>query len=336
MGWLQHTPLTATGGVLVKGCIDRASLLPADRPNLEIMDNRTEVRDFLMSRRAKVSPADAGLPGGSNRRVTGLRRAEVAVLAGVSVEYYSRIERGDIAGASGSVLDAIGRALRLNETEMGHLLDLARAADGVPVSRRARRRPGKPLAARPAVQWMLEAVTDGVAVIRNSRSDLIAVNALGRAFYAPMIGTADPAGRPANFARFQFLDPASRDFYPDWDLFAEMCVAVMRVEVGRDPHDRAMQDLVGELSTRSELFRRLWGAHDVRTHGTGVKRFNHPVVGPLELTYQELALTDEPGLIVLVYTAEPGSPSAEKLRLLASWTAQAAAAEMSTRPGSAG
>jgi transcriptional regulator with XRE-family HTH domain len=280
------------------------------------MDNRAEVRDFLMSRRAKLDPQDAGLPVGGNRRVAGLRRAEVAVLAGMSVEYYSRIERGDIAGASSSVLDAIARALKLDDTEQAHLLDLARAADGVPVSRRGRRRPDKPAASRPALQWMLDAITDGVAFVRNARQDLLAVNALGRAFHAPMIGDG---GRPVNLARFQFLDPASRDFYPDWERFAEMCVAVMRAEAGRDPHDRAMQDLVGELSTRSEVFRRLWGAHDVRTHGAGTKRFQHPLVGELTLAYQELAITDEPGLVMLVYAAEPGSPSAERLSLLASW-----------------
>jgi transcriptional regulator with XRE-family HTH domain len=281
------------------------------------MDDRAEVRDFLMSRRAKLTPEEAGLPGGVNRRVAGLRRAEVAVLAGVSVEYYSRIERGHIAGASSSVLDAISRALKLDETERAHLFDLARAADGVPLSRRPRRRPEKQAPSRPALQWTLEAVTEGVAFIRDSRLDLVAINALGRAFYAPMIGDG---GRTANFARFQFLDPASRDFYPDWELFAEMCVAIMRAEAGRDPHDRTMQDLVGELSTCSDVFRRLWGAHDVRTHGAGTKRFHHPVVGELVLAYEELAVTADPGLAMVIYTAEPGSPSAEGLNLLASWS----------------
>jgi hypothetical protein len=169
------------------------------------MDNRAEVRKFLMSRRAKVSPVDAGLPAVRNRRVPGLRRSEVAVLAGVSVEYYSKL-----------------------------------------------------------------------------------------------------------------LDPVSKDFYPDWERFAEMCVAIMRVDAGRDPHDRGLQDLVGELSTRSETFRRLWGAHDVRTHGAGTKRFHHPQVGELVLAYEELAVTAEPGTVLMVYTAEPGSPSAERLRLLGS------------------
>ncbi|PSL37351.1 transcriptional regulator with XRE-family HTH domain [Labedella gwakjiensis] len=282
------------------------------------MDNRAEVREFLMSRRAKTTPEAAGLPAGPNRRVPGLRRSEVAMLAGVSVEYYSRLERGTIAGASSSVLDAIARALQLDDAETAHLYDLARAADGTPASGRPRRRASSPPTARPSLQWALEAITDGVAFVRNSRQDLLATNALGRAFYSPVIGEG---GRTPNLARFQFLDPASRDFYPDWELFAEMCVGMMRAEAGRDPHDKALQDLVGELSTQSDTFRRIWGAHDVRRHGAGTKRFRHPLVGDLTLAYEELAITAEPGLVMLVYTAEPGSPSAERLRLLASWAA---------------
>lgn len=280
------------------------------------MDNRSEVREFLMSRRAKLSPEQAGLPAGPNRRVSGLRRTEVAVLAGVSVEYYSKLERGAIAGASASVLDAISTALQLDDTERAHLFDLARAADGIPVSGRRRRRTTRQAPARPSLQWTLEAITGGIAFVRNQYQDLLATNALGRAFYSPLIGDG---GRTPNLARFQFLDPASRDFYPDWELFAEMCVAIMRAEAGRNPHDRAMQDLVGELSTQSETFRTLWGAHDVRTHGAGTKRFIHPLVGELTLAYEELWLTAEPGLVMMVYTAEPGSPSSERLGLLASW-----------------
>ncbi|GEK23038.1 helix-turn-helix transcriptional regulator [Cellulomonas xylanilytica] len=285
------------------------------------MDNRADVREFLMSRRAKVSPDAAGVIGGANRRVPGLRRSEVAVLAGVSVEYYAKLERGAIGGASASVLDSVARALQLDDTERAHLFDLARAADGIPSSGRPRRRVTRSSTPRPSLQWALSAITDGVAFVRDQRQDLLAVNALGRAFYSPVIGDG---GRTPNLARFQFLDPASRDFYPDWDLFAEMCVAIMRSEAGRDPHDKGLQDLVGELSTRSETFRRLWGAHDVRTHGSGTKRFHHPVVGELTLAYEELAITAEPGQVLLVYTAEPGSPSAERLRLLASWAAESA------------
>jgi transcriptional regulator with XRE-family HTH domain len=293
------------------------------------MDNRADVREFLMSRRAKITPDAAGVVGGGNRRVLGLRRSEVAALAGVSVEYYAKLERGAIGGASASVLDAVGRALQLDDTERAHLFDLARAADGVPSSGRARRRSTRPPAPRPSLQWALSAITDGVAFVRDQRQDLLATNALGRAFYSPVIGDG---GRTPNLARFQFLDPTARDFYPDWELFAEMCVAIMRTEAGRDPHDKGLQDLVGELSTRSDVFRRLWGAHDVRTHGAGTKRFRHPVVGELTLAYEELAITAEPGQVLMVYTAAPGSPSAERLRLLASWAADLAAAA----PGSGG
>jgi len=247
----------------------------------------------------------------------------VATLAGVSVEYYAKLERGTIAGASSAVLEAISQALRLDDTERAHLLDLARAADGIPTSGRRRRRTAPQATARPSLQWALEAITDGVAFVRNPAQDLLATNALGRVFYSPVIGDG---GRTPNLARFQFLDPASRDFYPDWDLFAHMCVGIMRAEAGRDPHDRSLQDLVGELSTQSETFRRLWGSHDVRTHGSGTKRFHHPDVGDLTLVYEELAITAEPGLVLLVYTAEPGSPSAEKLRLLASLAAEPAQA----------
>ena len=269
-----------------------------------------------MSRRARVTPEQVGVIGGGNRRVPGLRRSEVAALAGLSVEYYAKIERGDIAGASAPVLDAIAGALRLDDTERAHLADLTRAADGIPVSGRARRRPARSAGSRPSLTWALEALTDGIAFVRNARQDLLATNALGTAFYAPLIGTG---GRTPNPACFQVLDPASRDFYPDWDRFAEMCVAIMRSEAGRDPHDRGLQELVGELSTRSETFRSLWGAHNVRTHGSGTKRFNHPVVGEVVLAYEELAVTADPGNILMIYTAEPASPSADRLKLLASW-----------------
>jgi transcriptional regulator with XRE-family HTH domain len=304
----------------------RAPDLAEERPSLGAVDNRQEVREFLTTRRARITPDQAGVPAVGQRRVPGLRRSEVAAIAGMSVEYYAKLERGQIAGASTSVLDALARALQLDETERAHLFDLARAADGIPTSGRPRRRIPSKAASRLSLRWALEAITDGVAFVRDPHQNLLATNALGRAFYSPVIGEGEHGrGRLPNLARFQFLDPASRDFYPDWELFAQMCVGIMRTEAGRDPHDRGLQDLVGELSTQSDTFRRLWADHDVRTHGAGTKRFHHPVVGELTLAYEELAITAEPGLVLLVYTAEPGSPSAERLRLLASWAAPAAA-----------
>jgi len=279
-----------------------------------------------MTRRANLSPDAAGISAGSNRRVAGLRRSEVATLAGVSVEYYAKLERGTIAGASAAVLDAISRALQLSDAEHAHLLDLARAADGIPSSGRGRRRASTPGPARPSLEWALSSIKDSIAVVRDQRQNIIATNELGRAFYAPIIGDG---GRIPNLARFQFLDPAAHDFYPDWEKFADMCVAVMRAEAGRDPHDKGIQDLVGELSTRSDLFRTLWAAHNVRIHGSGTKRFNHPVVGEVTLVYEELAITAEPGQVLLIYSAEPGSQSAERLRLLASWAAETVAEKAS-------
>ena len=279
-----------------------------------------------MTRRANLSPDAAGISAGSNRRVAGLRRSEVATLAGVSVEYYAKLERGTIAGASAAVLDAISRALQLSDAEHAHLLDLARAADGIPSSGRGRRRASTPGPARPSLEWALSSIKDSIAVVRDQRQNIIATNELGRAFYAPIIGDG---GRIPNLARFQFLDPAAHDFYPDWEKFADMCVAVMRAEAGRDPHDKGIQDLVGELSTRSDLFRTLWAAHNVRIHGSGTKRFNHPVVGEVTLVYEELAITAEPGQVLLIYSAEPGSQSAERLRLLASWATETVAEKAS-------
>ena len=286
------------------------------------MDNRTEVREFLVSRRANVTPEDVGLPAGGNRRVPGLRRTEVAALAGVSIEYYSRLERGSIAGASPSVLDGIARALRLDDAERTHLFDLARAADGSAAITRPRRRAGRSWTVRPSLQWALDAVVSGPAFVRNGRMDLLAMNALGRAFYSEAF--IDPQ-RPVNLARFAFLDDRARQFYRDWESIADINVAILRTEAGRDPHDKELHDLVGELSTLSEEFRRRWSAHNVRDHGAGVKHYHHPIVGDLSLAYEGLEMAAEPGLTLTIYTAEPGSASEEGLRLLASWAASQAA-----------
>jgi transcriptional regulator with XRE-family HTH domain len=284
------------------------------------VDNRQEVREFLVSRRARITPEQAGLPAGpGHRRVPGLRRSEVAALADVSIEYYSKLERGALAGVSASVLDAIARALRLDDAERAHLFDLARAADGTSAIIRPRRRAkGKQWTPHPSLRWTLDAVTAGPAFVRNGRMDLLAANRLARAFYSPVY---DSCHQPPNIARFQFLDPASYQFHPDWDSFADICVAILRTEAGRNPHDKELHDLIGELCTRSDEFRTRWGAHDVRHHGTGSKTFHHPVVGDLTIAYEGLEMATEPGLTLTIYAAEPGSPSEEGLRLLASWAA---------------
>ncbi|MFV0434179.1 MAG: helix-turn-helix transcriptional regulator [Leucobacter sp.] len=280
------------------------------------MDNRAEVRDFLSTRRARVLPQQVGLPAGANRRVAGLRRSEVAALAGVSVEYYTRIERGGIGSASPEVLDSIARALLLDDAERAHLFDLAHAAS--PIARPPKRRSPKSWCPHPSLQWMLDAVTEGPAFVRNGRMDVLAANRLARAFYRDVY---DMPGQPPNIARFTFLDERAYEFYPNWGLFAEVTVAILRTEAGRDPHNKELHDLIGELSTLSSDFRALWGGHNVRHHGTGSKTFNHPVVGEMTLAFEGLALESEPGLTLTIYTAEPGSPSAERLRLLASWAA---------------
>ncbi|WP_026554421.1 helix-turn-helix transcriptional regulator [Arthrobacter sp. 35W] len=281
------------------------------------MDNRTEIRDFLISRRAKVSPEGAGLPvSGAKRRVAGLRRAEVAMLADVSVEYYAKLERGNIAGASDAVLHAIAGALQLDDAERAHLFDLARAANTLTAKPRRRTAPSNSI--RPGLQRALDAITAGPAFVRNGRMDILAANELGTAFYADVLA----APGLGNLARFAFLDlKRARNFYPDWEAAADVTVAILRSEAGRDPFNRDLQDLIGELSTRSDEFRTRWGAHNVRRHGAGEKTFHHDIVGDVTLTYEGLELTSEPDLSFLIYTAEAGSPSEERLRLLASWAA---------------
>ncbi len=280
------------------------------------MDNRVEVRDFLTSRRAKLNPSQVGLPATGQRRVPGLRRSEVATLAGMSVEYYARLERGVLAGVSAGVLDSLARALQLDDAERAHLLRLAQEADG---STRLLRRPRpKEWAPRASLQWTLDAITSAPAILGNDRSDFLAANHLGRAMYADLL--LEPSA-PPNFARHIFLDSSARRFYPDWGHAADLSVANLRTAAGKDPHDKGLHELVGELSTRSAEFRYRWQAHDVRTHGTGVKRFHHHVVGDLELCYESLDLRAEPGLTMTIYAAEPGSATEQAIVLLASWAA---------------
>ncbi|MET4096351.1 helix-turn-helix transcriptional regulator [Arthrobacter sp. UYCu712] len=280
------------------------------------MDNRNEARAFLTSRRAKITPEQAGLPAyGGTRRVPGLRRGEVATLAGISIEYYTRLERGNLAGVSEDMLEAVCRALQLDEAERAHLFDLALAASA---GSRARRRPAPKQLIRPGVQLALNAITGAPAYVGNGRLDILAANPLGYALYSDMF--ANPA-RPANHARFIFLDDRSRSFYPNWERAANDTVAILHTTAGRDPYDRALTDLIGEMSTRSDEFRTRWAAHNVRLHFTGAKHFHHPVVGDLHLLFEAMELSADTGLSLYVYSPEPGSPSDDAVRLLASWAA---------------
>ena len=280
------------------------------------MDNRAEVREFLTSRRAKITPQQAGLPDAGNRRVPGLRRGEVAALAGVSIEYYSKLERGALGGVSARC--STRSPARCSSTTLN-----APTCSTSPTPPTAPAPACGPAAApaarwtpRPALQWVLDGINPP-AIIRNGRMDLLATNHLGRAMHASVYDSQP--GDPPNFARYTFLDEDSHRFYPDWETAADTCVAILRTEAGRDPHDKALHDLVGELSTRSEEFRRRWSSHDVRLHGAGIKHFHHNVVGDLELAYESVDMISDPGLTLTIYVAEPASPTAHALDLLASW-----------------
>jgi transcriptional regulator with XRE-family HTH domain len=278
------------------------------------VDTKTEVRDFLTSRRAKITPKEAGLTAYGTRQVPGLRREEVATLAGVSVDYYNRMERGNLAGVSEGVLEAIAGALRLDAAERAHLFDLARASKDRAAGRR--RSPDRQTV-RPSVEWMIDAMTGAAAFVVNSRQDILAANHLGRAFYAPVFESRTPA----NMARFTYLDPRAKDFFTDWNRTAKECVAALRTQAGRDPFDRGLSDLVGELSTQCAEFAALWATHDVRLHRKAEKHFNHPLVGDLTLRYERLAVDGDPGLEIFAYLAEPGSRSEEAFNFLASYPA---------------
>jgi len=278
------------------------------------VSGRDDLREFLTTRRARITPQQAGLPAsGARRRVSGLRRQEVAALAGISIEYYTQLERGNASGASESVLEGIGRALQLDDTEREHLMDLVRIAS----TRRPDRRRATQERVRPSVQRLLDLIATP-AFLRNGRLDILATNQLGAALYAQVLDDPD---RPPNFARFVFLDPRARDFYRHWDGIADAAVGSLRAEAGRDPYDRRLTDLIGELSTRSPEFRVRWAAHDVLDYRSGTQPFHHPLVGDLTLTYEALNLPGDPGQVIISYLAEPGSPAQQALDLLARWTA---------------
>ena len=294
------------------------------------MDNRDAVSAFLRSRRDRITPEQAGLPTYGLRRVPGLRRGEVATLAGVSVEYYTRLERGNLRSVSDSVLDAIAQALRLDDTERMYLYDLARAAGPVPLSR-ARQREVRPTV-RPSVTRIVEGMPEFPAFVMNERLDALVANPLGRALYSEMYADSTSG---ANVARFAFLNAAARRFYVDWERMARFAVGALRVEAGKRPYDRTLSNLIGELSTRSDAFRVMWGSHDVHVFRESTKRLNHPVVGDLDFDQETMCLPDASGLSVVVYSAPPGTVAVDGLKLLASWSAtigQDQGAESTSKP----
>jgi transcriptional regulator with XRE-family HTH domain len=280
------------------------------------VDAKNEIQEFLTSRRGKITPQQAGITAYGPRRVPGLRRSEAASLAGVSVEYYTRIERGNLSGVSDSVLDALAAALHLDDAERAHLFDLARASK--PAAATRRRRAPRPQI-RPEVRWVLDSITGAAAFVANGSHDVIAANPLGEALWSPLYANPD---RPVNSARYLFLDPAAQEMYPDWERIATETVAIMRQTAGVDPHDPRLSELVGELSMQSQEFRTRWASHDVRFHNSGTKRLVHPIAGEMTLHFQRFDLAAESGLTMFTYTAEPGTRSAEGLDLLASWAAK--------------
>ncbi len=287
----------------------------ARSPIVECMTHTSDVKAFLASRQAKLTPDQAGLPVyGGNRRVPGLRREEVALLAGVSVDYYTKMERGNLSGASDSVLESLARALQLSEAETAHLYDLARAASAAPRTRRK----SSQTTVRPSLSRIIDAIVDAPAWIRNDRGDVLAANTLARALYADLMAEVV---QPPNNSRFTFLNPKARQFYTNWEQAADDIVAILRSTAGRNPYDKDLTDLVGELSTQSEEFRTRWAKHDVRYHRTGRKQVHHPVVGDLDLAFEAFDLPGDPGLRLNIYTADPNTPSADALKMLASWSA---------------
>ncbi|MET7486298.1 helix-turn-helix transcriptional regulator [Streptomyces sp. NPDC005538] len=287
------------------------------------MDRRAEIREFLTSRRARVTPARAGLPTYGPRRVPGLRREEVAVLAGISAPYYARLERGDVINASDSVIEALARALRLDDAERAHLFDLARA--GNPAVQRGHGDQSRRV--RPVVQQLLAAFTGAAGLVGNDRLEILGANRIGYGLFAAMFASGS---RPANLARFTFLDPAAREFFADWERAASDIVAALRSSAARNPHDRELTGLIGELATRAEAFRVRWATHDVQLHPSGVKRLRHPLVGEIELDYEQLELPSDHRLAIMTFTAPAGTHAAEALAFLGSWNLGREEADPST------
>ena len=289
------------------------------------MDPRTELRNFLSTRRARIPPEAAGLAvAGGHRRVPGLRREEVALLAGVSVEYYTRLERGRASGVSDSVLDSISSVLQLDDVEQSHLRRLIRGASAQTATPA---RPA-PMELRPSLHYLLDAIEGAPAFIRDGRLNLLGANELGRSLYSPHYRAHAEAAGPteeggvqaagANIARFVFLDEGARTFYTDWEKVAGDIVATLHAEAGRVPDDDSLRELVVELCSGSGHFRRLWEAHDVMDQRAGILRLHHPVVGDVEVFMEATPLAADPGLTLVVLPVAPGSPSARALARLSS------------------
>ncbi|MEV5783712.1 MULTISPECIES: helix-turn-helix transcriptional regulator [unclassified Streptomyces] len=273
-------------------------------------DDNKELSDFLRSRRARVTPGQVGVTPGASRRVPGLRREEVALLAGLSADYYIRLERGRVANASEAVLEAVARALRLDDVERAHLFALARPQSVARVSR-----PAAPWRVRPGVYALLEVLRDIPAMILDGRMDVLAVNRMACAMYVDF--DAVPA-RERNLARYIFLDPAARELFVDWDMAARMVVTGLHLYAGRHPNDPRLTELIDQLSAVDEDFRRWWAAQDVEEYSHGTRHYRHPLIGEVTLDYESLVFPGDPDQWLFVSTAQPGSPSSEALRTLAS------------------
>jgi len=285
------------------------------------MEQNEELKEFLRSRRARLGPLDVAVDTTAGvRRVPGLRREEVARLAGVSPDYYSRLEQGRAARASDEVLDAVSRALRLDPTERAYLFQIARTP------RRARRKPpARVQRVRPAVRRLLESVGDTVpAFVFGRRMDVLAMNPLAAAL---LVDFEALPPRDRNMLRHTFLDESARELYVDWSTVARANVEILRLDAGRHPDDPLLAELVGELSLKSREFRTWWADHNVQERSFGTKRYHHPLVGDLTVDYECLPLPGDPDQTLCLYTTEAGSPSENALRLLANWTAQPALAE---------
>lgn len=285
------------------------------------MDHQEELRGFLISRRARLSPEDAGMtPFPGMRRVAGMRREEVAYLAGISVDYYTRLERGRVQGISEEILVAVSRALRLDDVEHEHLLRLVQSLRPG-AERRTRRRRTAPREPDGSLQRLIDTIS-GPAYLQNSRLDILAANRIGwKLFPHAEQHLAQNDGTPFNSLRFQVLDPRAKDFYEDWELAVRNGTAALHEAAGRQQGDKELFALIGELSARSEHFRTLWASHDVLRYRRSPKRYHHPLVGEVVFDAQSFTVDADPDLSLLVYMVEPGSPTADAMRILEGWTA---------------